>query len=386
MERKLAKRALKYAQISQRSRLIEEANKVPNKISLARGDPDLDTPVHIIEAGKEALDKGYTHYTPWAGLPELREAIAKKESEKKKILFYPDEVLVTTGAQEAIYLIMLTFLDPGDEVIVPEPRYTPYDRMINLCGGVVVPVPCYEEDGFQVRPDLIRKAITPRTKFILIVSPNNPTGTVLSDSTVEEIAKIAKEHDLIIISDEIYSELVFDNRKAKTVAEFSEMKQNVIVVSGFSKTYSMTGWRVGYLLAPSPIIKRMSEFKYSITISAPSMSQYAALAALRGPQDCVEQARKIYQQRRDYISERLSKLKVGYHKPEGGLFLFANIKKYGMSSFDFCLKLLKEAGVFIFPGTAFGEMGEGYVRISMLRPLEELREAFDRIEVFFKKV
>lgn len=383
-QRFLSKRTQTQGATDDRRKMLAIAATLNNVINLGRGDPDLETPDYVIQAVKQDISKSKTHYTAWAGLPELRKAVAEKFARENGFSPSEDEIIVTVGAQEAIFLTMMGLLDPGDEVIVPEPRYTPYDTCIKLAGGVLVNVPTYEENGFRVRVEDIEKAITPRTKAILLVSPNNPTGAVLDRKTLEAIAALAQEKDLVVISDELYQKLVFDDVAPISMASLPNMFERTITVSGISKTYSMTGWRIGFMIAPKEIVSPILSLKYAVTICAPAISQHAALAALTGPQDYVEHVRDIYQQRRAIAMECLDKLHIPYTKPQGTFYLFANIKQFGMSSFDFASTLLKETGVFTFPGTAFGTLGEGYIRLSLLVPGEQIKEAFMRVEQFLK--
>jgi aspartate/methionine/tyrosine aminotransferase len=361
--------------------MIMMAQQVPGVITLGRGDPDLDTPHHIIKAAQQSLEEGYTHYTAWAGMPELRRAIAEKLKVDNGITVDPNgEVLVTVGAQEAIFVTMFTILNPGDEIIVPEPRYTPYDSSIKLAGGKIVPLVTKAEDGFQVLARDVEKLITPRTKAILLISPNNPTGTAITRQNLEELAAVAQRHDLLVVSDELYEKLVFDGFKPYSMAALPQMAERTITVNGMSKAYSMTGWRVGYVAGPRELISPMNELKYAITICTPVASQRAALAALTGPQECIKETVGIYDQRRELAMNRLDRLGIKYVVPRGTFYVFADIRKFGMISFQFCTFMLEKAKVLIFPGTVFGAAGEGFIRISLLTSLEQLEEAFDRME------
>lgn len=367
--------------ISERSRLITMAQQVPDVITLGRGDPDLDTPLHIIKAAQDSLEEGYTHYTPWAGMIELRRAIAEKLKVENGVTVDPkDEVLVTVGAQEAIFLTMFTILNPGDEIIVPEPRYTPYDSSVKLAGGKIVPLVTRQEDGFQVLARDVEKLITPRTKAILLITPNNPTGVAITRKNLEELAGVAQRHDLLVVSDELYEKLLYDGCRHYSMASLPQMAERTITVNGMSKAYSMTGWRVGYVAGPRELIAPMNELKYAVTICAPATSQWAALAALTGPQACIKETVNIYEQRRKLAMERLDRLGIRYVVPQGTFYIFPDISKFGMGSFQFCTFMLEKAKVFIFPGTAFGAAGEGFIRISLLAPPAQLEQAFDRME------
>lgn len=378
----LAKRLRPKEGIDHRLTMIEKARAMSGVISLGRGDPDLKTPVHIIEAAKRALDEGYTGYSPWAGYPELREAIAKKLRLENHIDAKASEVLVTVGAEEAVFLTMMAILDPGDEILMPEPRYTPYDLAVEMSGGKVVSIPTTLEGEFQIEPREVEKRITDRSKALLLITPNNPTGQVLNEDRVAALAEIAIRHNLILISDELYEKIVFDGAKNPSIASIAGMKERTITINGFSKTYCMTGWRVGYLHASEHIVEAMIPLKYTITINSPSMCQRAALAALEGPQECVEEIRQIYEQRRRLVMNMLSKMGLKHGPARGAFYIFAHIAPTGLTSFDFCQALLEREKVLVFPGTAFGAQGEGFIRISLLASVEKIEEAMTRMERF----
>ena len=385
-ERFLDERLKSQGATDDRRKMLALAATLDNVINLGRGDPDLETPQYIMDAAKEGLDKHMTHYSAWAGMPELRRAVAKM-FRKDGIDCDPDtEIMITVGAQEAIFLAMQSILNPGDEVIVPEPRYTPYDTCITLAGGKMVPCPTRAENGFEVQAEDIEAAVTDKTKAILIVSPNNPTGAVVSRRTAERVAEVAKKHDLLVISDELYGALLFDGVERTSMASLPGMKERTITVSGVSKTYSMTGWRIGFLCAPKEIMNPMLSIKYAVTICATAISQYAALAALESPESeaAVKEIVDTYDERRKVTMRRLDQLGIEYTVPKGSFYLFCSIKKFGVSSFEFASSLLKETGVFTFPGTCFGSNGEGFIRLSLLVPVEKINEAFDRIEGYLK--
>lgn len=373
---------------NERKKMIALSQEIPDVINLGRGDPDLETPAHIVEAAIKSLKEGgdSTHYTPWAGLLELRKAIADKLKNENHIIVDPaSEIIVTVGAQEAIFLTMMALLNPGDEIIVPEPRYTPYDTSISLAGGVMVPVETTIDHDFEVRAADIEKVITKKTKAILLVSPNNPTGAVISKKNLEEIAALAEREDLLIISDELYEKLMFNNEPAYSIASFPRMFERTITVNGLSKSYSMTGWRIGYLAGPKDLIQPMLNLKYAVTICAAGVTQKAAIAALTGPQDCINETVSIYQERLKVVMAGLDRLGIPYVAPKGSFYIFPDIRKFRMSSYDFANTLLKSTGVFTFPGTCFGKSGEGFIRLSLLVPVEQIKEAFDRTEKFLLK-
>ncbi|MEL7566884.1 MAG: pyridoxal phosphate-dependent aminotransferase [Dehalobacterium sp.] len=370
---------------NERKKMIALANEIPDVINLGRGDPDLETPAHIVEAAINSLKAGgdSTHYTPWAGLPELRKAIAEKLKKENNIIADPaSEIIVTVGAQEAIFLTMMSLINPGEEIIVPEPRYTPYDTSISLAGGVMVPVETKIEHGFEVRAEDIEKVITKKTKAILLVSPNNPTGAIISKENLEAIADLAEREDLLIISDELYEKLIFDDTPYHSIASFPRMFERTITVNGLSKSYSMTGWRIGYLAGPKELIQPMLNLKYAVTICATGVAQKAAFAALTGPQDCIKEIVDVYQERRKVVMAGLDQLGIPYVVPKGSFYIFPDIRKFRMSSYDFASTLLKSTGVFTFPGTCFGQSGEGFIRLSLLVPSERIKEAFNRMEKF----
>jgi aminotransferase len=380
MERVLSRRA-KDDEPGAGNRLIEMSGRIPDVISLGRGDPDLPTPSHIVAAARSALEAGHTHYTPLRGLDSLREAIAAKLLADNGIVVDPDEeVLITTGTQEAVSVAMLSLADPGDEIILPDPYYHYYENAIQYAGGKLVPVPTYAETGFAPDPDDIRKAITPRTKAIVLLTPNNPTGAVYPRATLEAIAEVALAGDVPIISDELYESTVFGDAEHFSIGSIPAMAGRVITINGFSKTYRMTGFRVGYMVGPARFVRSAQKVKQTLTICAPSISQHAAVAALTGPQDCLEEAREVYAERRAAFLHRLDEMGIPYFRPNGTFYVFADMSGIGMSSAELCLDLLQKARVFVYPGGSFGAAGEGYVRVSLLAPTPRLLEGLDRIE------
>lgn len=364
-----------------RREVFSMAAGMKDVIALGRGDPDFPTPPHIIAAAKRALDDGYTHYTPWTGLLELREAIADKLAKENGIQVDPaSEVVVTSGAQEAVFLVLQLLLDPGDEILMPDPHYTAYDSGIALAGGKLVPIPTFERDNFDVRLDEIEKRITQRTKALVLVTPQNPTGSVATLRTVEGIAALAKKHDFLVISDELYEKYIYDGSIHYSIASFPGMRERTITINGFSKTYRMTGWRVGYVAAPNDFVAVLAELKYTLSICAPAVSQMAALAALKGPQDSVQEVVAILDERRRFMMSAFDEMGLTYGQPQSGFVIFVNITSTGLSSIDFCRRILQEAHVQIFPGNLYGEYGEGYVRTSILAPREQLQEAANRMK------
>ncbi len=382
MERVLSRRAADD-EPGAGNRLIEMSGRIPDVVFLGRGDPDLPTPSHIVAAAQSALEAGHTHYTPLRGLDSLREAIAAKLRADNGIEVDPDEeVLITTGTQEAVSVAMLSLADPGDEIILPDPYYHYYENAIQYAGGKLVPIPTYAETGFAPDPDDISKAITPRTKAIVLLTPNNPTGAVYPRATLEAIAEVALAGDVPIISDELYESTVFGDAEHFSIGSIPAMAGRVITINGFSKTYRMTGFRVGYMVGPARFVRSAQKVKQTLTICAPSISQHAAVAALTGPQDCLAQAREVYAERRDAFLHRLDEMGIPYFRPNGTFYVFADMSGLGISSAELCLDLLQKARVFVYPGGSFGAAGEGYVRVSLLAPTPRLLEGLDRIEQY----
>ena len=360
-------------------KLLKMAEKRDGVIRLGRGEPDIPTPDHIIAAAKEALDEGRTTYTNPAGLPQLRAAIAEKFSRDNDLTYNPDtEIIVTAGAQEAMVVTLQTLLDPGDEVIIASPYYMAYPSNILLAGGIPVLVPTTEEQGFELRPAAIEEKISPRTKLVVLVSPNNPTAGVLTKETLEGIAQVIKRHDLLAISDELYEKVVYDGFEPVSFATLPGMRERTVTINGFSKAYSMTGFRVGYMAGPVDYIKAALEPRHSLSICASTPSQYAALAALQGSDDFLTEMMSEYTQRRATMAAAFDALGVTYSPPLGGFYFFANIRAAGMSSYDFCERALVDQGLLFLPGSLFGDEGEGYIRIGYLAPQDELEEALDR--------
>jgi len=365
-----------------RNRMMTLAAKYQDVISLGRGDPDLPTPPHIVEAAHRAARDGHTHYTPSLGIVPLREAISAKLKRENHVDYGPDEVLVTTGGQEALCVIMQSLLNPGDEVILPSPTYTTYALAAHLAGGTPVHVPLDPDGGFQIDAAAIERHLTPRTKAIAVVSPNNPTATVQSRHALEAVADIARRHNLLVISDEIYEKILFDGAVHHSISSFPDMRDRTITVNGFSKAYSMTGWRVGWVAAPAPLMTGLQAVKDTYTICTPAPNQWAALAAIAGPQDCVEETVSIYARRRAWLLAGLQEAGLPFAPSGGSLFVFADIRQTGVSSEQFCIDLLDRARVITYPGGDFGPGGEGFVRMSLLAPDPRFREAVDRIARF----
>ena len=364
-------------------RFFDLAAEMPECISLGVGEPDFQTPWDIRDAAIHSLEIGRTKYTANSGLRELREAIGAYTRRKYDLSYNEDEILVTVGGSEAIDLAIRALVCPGDEVIIPEPCYVSYDPITTLTGGVPVSIPCLEENEFRITAQQIKAALSPRTKILVLGFPNNPTGAVLRHQDLLEIAEVLKDTNVTILSDEIYAELVYGIQH-ESIAHIPGMKERTVVVGGFSKTFSMTGWRLGYACGPLPLIKTMLKIHQSCIMAAPTTSQYAAITALRDCDDDVEEMRKQYDLRRQYCVRKLNEMGLKTFEPRGAFYVFPNITSSGMNSDEFCEKLLQEKHVAIVPGTAFGAAGEGFARISYAYSLDHLREAFRRIKEFLE--
>jgi aminotransferase len=378
---RMSERSLKIrgGQDSAFFKLLRMAEGRDDVIRLGRGEPDRPTPRHIVDAAKKALDQGHTTYTNPAGLPELRSAIASKFEKDNGLEYSPDEeIIVTSGAQEAMVVTLQTLLDPGDEVIIASPYYMAYPSNILLAGGHPVFVPTTEEQGFQLLPEELERKITPNTKLVVLVSPNNPTGGVLTLETLQGIAKVIEKHDLLAISDELYEKIVYDGFKPVSFATLPGMRDRTVTINGFSKAYSMTGFRVGYMAGPAEYIRSALEPRHSLTICAATPSQYAALAALQGSDAFLKEMLGEYSARRGMMAEAFDRLGVTYGPPLGGFYFFANIRATGVTSYEFCEKALVDKGLLFLPGSLFGDEGEGYIRIGYLAPEDELGEALER--------
>lgn len=363
-------------------RFFDLAAGMEGVISLGVGEPDFVTPWHIREAAIASLEQGYTAYTPNAGLLELREEIANYMKTKFNVEYSPtEEIIVTVGASSAIDIAMRTILDPGDEVIVVEPCFVSYVPMVELAGGVAVQVQALKENDFKIMPNQLEAVITEKSKAIMICSPNNPTGTMLNKSELEAIADIAKKYDLLVIADEIYAELAYDEEYT-SMASISGMKDRTILVSGFSKGFAMTGWRLGFVCAPSEITSAMLKVHQYGLMCASTMSQYAAIEALKNGRPEVDKMVKSYRRRRNFIVQSLNEIGLECHIPGGAFYAFPSIKSTGLSSQEFAEQLLMKEGVAVVPGDVFGESGEGHIRCSYASSLEQLQEAIKRMKHF----
>lgn len=360
--------------------LQELARSKKDVISMGLGDPDLPTPTHIVDAAKAAIDEGRTGPAPTRGLPELRQAIATKLQRDNGIVADPEtEILVTTGGQEALFLLIQALIEPDDEVIVPDPRYTSYDEAINLAGGRMVLVPTDEAHAFDLDPEEVEKRITPKSKVLLLISPNNPTAGIISPENVRQLARLAVERNLIVISDEIYEKFIYDGATQISIASLPRMRERTVTLNGVSKTYAMTGWRIGYLAGPPEFIATAAALKDMVNVQAPTVSQWAALAAFNGPQDCVEQMRQTYAERRALLMSALDDMGFTYGTPHGALYIWANTASTGIEATQLSYLFLDKAGVLIFPGTGFGDNWGNYMRMTLLQPKEVLELAVERM-------
>lgn len=362
-------------------RFFDAASTMSNVISLGVGEPDFDTPWHVREEGIYSLEKGRTFYTGNSGLLELREEIGRYLDRRFGLSYSADEILVTVGGSEAIDIGFRTMLDPGDEVIIPEPCYVSYLPCVKLAGGVPVRLPLEEKDQFKLTKEKLLSAITDKTKILVLPFPNNPTGAILNREELQIIADIVKEHDLFVMSDEIYSELNYEGGHV-SIASIPGMRERTIVINGFSKSYAMTGWRLGYAAGPKEIMKQMLKIHQFVIMCAPTTSQYAAIEALRNGDEDVRRMRESYDERRRFLVNALNEMGLPCFEPKGAFYVFPNISAYGMTSEEFARRLLEQERVAVVPGTAFGECGEGFLRISYAYSIDNLKKALDKIEKF----
>ena len=357
------------------------ADKIDGVINLGIGQPDFDTPIHIRDAAKRGLDQGYTRYPPAAGFQDLREAVAKKVETENKLQADPDsEVFISVGAMQGIFNVMLHLVNQGDEVIVVDPGYDYYSQ-IRLFGGVPVRVAAREENRFKIDPADVKKAITPKTKAIILNTPSNPTGAVFDRKILEQIAAICKAHEIMVISDEPYEHILFDGNEHVSIGSLEGMKDLTVSIYTLSKSYAMTGWRVGYVVANKAIIAEMEKLMEHMVSGVTAVAQRAALAAISGSQDCVRQMVERYAKRRELVYNGLNSIKgISCIKPESTFYAFPNISSFGMSSWDFAKYMVKKHKVAMVPGSIFGENGEGFVRISFATSSENLEKALKKIE------
>ncbi len=367
-------------------KFFDIVSEMKDAISLGVGEPDFDTPWHIREEGIYSLEKGRTFYTSNAGLRPLKVEICEYLKRRCDVLYDPDqEIMVTVGGSEAIDVALRAMLNQGDEVLVPQPSYVSYMPCVVLADGIPVIIELEEKDQFKLTPEKLLEKITDKTKILVLPFPNNPTGAIMEKHELEEIAKIVIEKDLFVISDEIYSELTYNQQHA-TIAAFPGMKERTVLINGFSKSYAMTGWRLGYAAAPAVILEQMLKIHQYAIMCAPTTSQYAAVSALKNGDGDVAMMRESYNQRRRYLMHTFQEMGIECFEPLGAFYTFPNIKRFGMTSEEFATELLKEEKVAVVPGTAFGDCGEGFVRISYAYSLDSLKEALGRIRRFVNKL
>ena len=368
-------------------KFFDIANEIEDVISLGVGEPDFDTPWHVREEGIYTLQKGRTFYTANRGLMELRTEISNYIARNHAVQYNPaTQVLVTIGGSEAIDLALRACLEPGDEVIYHEPCYVSYLPCITLADGVPVPIPLKEANDFRLTAEELEAAITPKSKALILSFPNNPTGAVMTKEDLEAIAEVIVRHDLLVITDEIYSELSYTGKKHYSLIDLPGMVERTIYINGFSKAYAMTGWRLGYCCGPEEILAQMVKIHQFAIMAAPTMSQYAGTMALKNGASDVEMMRDSYNQRRRYLMAELKRLGIPCFEPFGAFYIFPNISQFGLSSEEFATRLIREHKVAVVPGSAFGQSGEGFVRVSYAYSIDELKQAFERIELFINEL
>ncbi len=364
-------------------KFFDIVSEMPDAISLGVGEPDFDTPWHVVDEGIYSLERGRTYYTSNSGLMELREEICKWYNRKYSVEYNAsNECIITVGGSEGIDLALRALLNPGDEVIIPEPSYVSYVPCVSLAGGTPVTIDLKNENQFKLTEAELAEKITDKSKVLILSFPNNPTGAIMSKEDLKPIAKLAIENDLYVISDEIYSELTYTETPHCSIASLPGMSERTIVINGFSKAYAMTGWRLGYALAPQKIAKLMTKIHQFCIMCAPTTSQYAAIEALKNGDKDIANMRKSYDERRRYLVARLNDMGMPAFEPLGAFYIFPSIQKYGMTSDEYATNLLKSQKLAVVPGTAFGDCGEGFIRISYAYSIDQLREALDRIERF----
>ncbi|WP_315026447.1 aminotransferase class I/II-fold pyridoxal phosphate-dependent enzyme [Abiotrophia defectiva] len=368
-------------------KFFDIANEIEDVISLGVGEPDFDTPWHVREEGIYTLQKGRTFYTANRGLMELRTEISNYIARNHAVQYNPaTQVLVTIGGSEAIDLALRACLEPGDEVIYHEPCYVSYLPCITLADGLPVPIPLKEANDFRLTAEELEAAITPKSKALILSFPNNPTGAVMTKEDLEAIAEVIVRHDLLVITDEIYSELSYTGKKHYSLIDLPGMVERTIYINGFSKAYAMTGWRLGYCCGPEEILAQMVKIHQFAIMAAPTMSQYAGTMALKNGASDVEMMRDSYNQRRRYLMAELKRLGIPCFEPFGAFYIFPNISQFGLSSEEFATRLIREHKVAVVPGSAFGQSGEGFVRVSYAYSIDELKQAFERIERFINEL
>ena len=382
---KLVNRTLAEMKPSGIRKFFDIAAEMEDVISLSVGEPDFATPWHIRQAGIKTLEKGRTWYSPNAGLLKLREAIGGYLSRRFDLTYDPkSEILVTVGGSEAIDLCFRALITPGDEVLIPEPSFVCYDPLTRMAGGVPVALPTKAEDAFRLRADVVAAAITDKTKLLVLPFPNNPTGAIMPREELEALAEVLRGTDVIVLSDEIYGELTY-GRDHVSIAAIDGMRERTVLVSGFSKAYAMTGWRMGYACGPRELMGLLTKLHQYAIMCAPTTAQHAAIEAMEHGGDAVEQMRTEYDLRRRLIVDELNKMGLACFEPEGAFYVFPSVQRTGMTSEEFCHRLLTEKHVAVVPGNAFGDCGEGFVRVSYCYSLRHITEALNRIRAFLEE-
>ena len=367
-------------------KFFDIVSEMKDAISLGVGEPDFDTPWHIRDEGIYSLEKGRTFYTSNAGLKELKVEIANYLKRKVQVEYDPQhEIMVTVGGSEAIDIAMRAMIDPGDEVLIPQPSYVSYVPCAILANGVPVPIELKVENEFRLTAEQLEEAITPKTKLLVLPFPNNPTGAIMEKKDLEAIAEVIKKHDIFVLSDEIYSELTYGSEHV-SIASLPGMKERTVLINGFSKAYAMTGWRLGYACAPRVILDQMLKIHQFAIMCAPTTSQYAAVEALRNGDEDVKTMRAEYDARRRYLLNRFQEMGLDCFEPYGAFYMFPSIQKFGMTSDEFATRLLKEEKVAVVPGTAFGNSVEGFLRVSYAYSIKDLKVALGRIENFITRL
>ncbi|MDE7156962.1 MAG: aminotransferase class I/II-fold pyridoxal phosphate-dependent enzyme [Lachnospiraceae bacterium] len=368
-------------------KFFDIVSEMKDAISLGVGEPDFNTPWHIREEGIYSLERGRTFYTSNAGLKELKEEICCYLKRRFDLDYdYNTEVMVTVGGSEAIDAAIRAMIDPGDEVLIPQPSYVSYVPCVQLAYGKPVIIELKEENQFRLTKEEVLEKLTDKTKILVLPFPNNPTGSIMEKKDLEEIAQVCLEHDIFVLSDEIYSELTYNGENHVSIASVPGMKERTIVINGFSKSYAMTGWRLGYVAGPKEILKQMIKIHQFVIMCAPTNSQYAAIEALKNGDKDVEMMRESYNQRRRYLLNAFSEMGLDCFEPYGAFYMFPSIKKFGMTSEEFANRLLQEEKVAVVPGTAFGQCGEGFLRISYAYSLDDLKEALGRLASFISRL
>ncbi len=361
------------------------ADEIPGCLSLGVGEPDFATPYHIRETGVRAMQSGKTFYTANSGLYDLRKEICNYTERRIGLTYNPDnEVLVTVGGSEAIDIALRTIINPGDEILYIEPSFVSYMPCIVMAGGIPVPIELKAENQFRLTGKQLEDAITEHSKVLILSYPNNPTGAIMEKDNLAEIAEVAKSHNMLVISDEIYSELTY-GKEHISIASLPQMKDRTILINGFSKNFAMTGWRLGYVFAQKEIMEQMTKVHQYVIMCAPTVSQYAAIEAMKNGEQDAAHMRESYNQRRRYLYHELNRLGLPCFEPEGAFYMFPDIREFGMTSEEFAMDLLEQEKVAVVPGSAFGESGEGFVRISYAYSIDELKKAIVRIERYIRK-